>query len=98
MSKIKIHELSFCEKEDSELHNIVGGLNALFAIYDSVNWAEEEPEYDSASEEVIYPQTTYTDSVQETVVKKDGSFGQARVVSGRTNGRKFVRSSSSARI
>jgi len=98
MSKIKIHELSFCEKEDSELHNVVGGESTFFTHYDDFNFSEEQPDYYYTPEEVIYPKTTYTNSVQETVVNKDGYYGQARVTKGRTNGRKFVRSSASARI
>lgn len=98
MSKIIIHELSFCEKEDSELHNIVGGESAFFTYYDNFDFLGKRPDYSYTPEEVTSPQTTYTDSVQETVVNEDGYYGQARVVKGRTNGRKFVRSSSSARI
>ncbi len=98
MSKIRIHELSFCEKEDSEIHNVLGGLGAFFTYYDNFDLSEEQPEYYYTPEEVNYPKATYTDSVQEIVVKEDGSYGQARVVKGRTNGRKFVRSSANARV
>ena len=98
MGKIRIHELSFCEKEDSELHNVVGGESAFFTYYDNFNLSEEQPDYYYIPEEITYPKTTYTESVQETVVNEDGYYGQARVIKGRTNGRKFVRSSASARV
>ncbi|MBV6623873.1 MAG: hypothetical protein KI793_13220 [Rivularia sp. (in: Bacteria)] len=99
MSKIRIHELSFCEREDSELHNVVGGESAFFTTYyDTISLSEERPDYYYFSEDLLYPSDTYTDSVQETVVNKDGYYGQARVVKGRKNGRKFVRSSASARV
>ena len=98
MSKIRIRELSFCEKKDSEIHNVVGGLGAFLTYYDNFDFSEEQPDYYYAPEEVNYSQTAITDSVQETVVNEDGYYGQARVVKGRTNGRKFVRSSASARV
>ena len=98
MNKIRIDELSFCEKKDSEIHNVVGGLGAFLTYYDNFDFSEEQPDYYYAPEEVNYSQTAITNSVQETVVNEDGYYGQARVVKGRTNGRKFVRSSASARV
>ncbi|AFY55911.1 hypothetical protein Riv7116_3456 [Rivularia sp. PCC 7116] len=97
MSKIRIHELSLCEKEDSELHDVVGG-ESSFLKYDDSFFFGKRPVGYYTPEAVIYPTTdAYVESVEETVVNKDGYYGQAKVVKGRTNGRKFVRAFSSAR-
>ncbi|MDY6900278.1 MAG: hypothetical protein SWZ49_19715 [Cyanobacteriota bacterium] len=96
MSKIRIHELSFCEKEDSELQNISGGDSSLLKYYNSFflgthSTADFTPT-DALSTDLL------TDTVEETVVSEDGSFGQARVVKGTTGGRQFVRSTARARV
>ncbi len=97
MSKIRIHELSFCEKEDSELQNIYGGdssflkyLNSFFLGANST--LDFTPDADELSTDI------FTDTVVETVVDEDGYFGQAKVVKGKTGGRQFVRSTASAKV
>ncbi|MEO1432306.1 MAG: hypothetical protein AAFV71_25220 [Cyanobacteria bacterium J06633_8] len=106
MSKISIHELSFCEKEDSELHDVLGGDTAFLKISDNflsqtkpvAFHAPDQPVANVTTDAVLLPANTYVESVQETVVKDGGYYGQAKVTRGRTNSRKFVRATSSARI
>jgi hypothetical protein len=106
MSKIRINELSFCEKEDSELHDVLGGDTAVLKISDNFLSQKhpfafrisDQPVAYATTDAVLLPANTYVESVQETVVKDGGYYGQAKVTRGKTNSRKFVRASSSARI
>jgi hypothetical protein len=97
MSKIRIHELSFCEQEDSEIQNISGGDSSLMKYLNSY-FLGANSTLDFTADADALSTDLLTDTAEETVVDEDGSFGQARVVKGTTGGRQFIRSTARARV
>lgn len=96
MNKVRIHDLNYCQAELTELDNIVGGKSLFF---EDDGFFVEELEEEPMTLSTDFPMRLISDSVvEERVTTKDGGFAQTRVERGRINNRKFIRSTSRAKV